>query len=196
MNIFQRIELYVGRKVNFTADASGEVLLVDEGDGQGLIITRWDIADIPEPAMEQLNAIPDPPSEKHEYINGEWVFNIDKEKEAIIQLISDKFDERIAQGFKNSLEITMDFTPQDIALLEGGIKRAKSKDLTSINLEDHFNSGHDVTIEQAELVLEEESEKFWNLFEIVKKQLRRQVQSAITEDELNEIKANLENAFN
>lgn len=195
MNIFQRIELYVGRKVNFTADASGEVLLVDEGDGQGLIITRWDIPDISEPTMDELNAIPEQPSEKYEYIKGEWIFNIDKEKEAVNQLISAKFNERIAQGFKNSLEITMDFTPQDISLLDEGIKRAKSKNLTSINLEDYYNKGHDVTIEQAELILEEELEKFWHLFEVVKKQLRRQVQLATAENELNVIKANLENAF-
>lgn len=50
MSIANKIEKYVGRKVDFKT----EVLLMDEGDG--VFIFKWNI-DFPQPSTEELNNI-------------------------------------------------------------------------------------------------------------------------------------------
>ena len=55
-NLAHRIELYVGRKVNFHP-INGEVKLSDEGDGNGSQIVYWNVSGKSQPTTSQLNAL-------------------------------------------------------------------------------------------------------------------------------------------
>ncbi len=50
-----KIELYVGRKVDFMS----EVKLADNGDGEGAFISEWNITEKIEPTSAQLDALGD-----------------------------------------------------------------------------------------------------------------------------------------
>jgi hypothetical protein len=55
-NLAHKIELYVGRKVNFNP-MNGEVKLSDEGDGNGPQIVYWNVSGKSQPTTSQLNAL-------------------------------------------------------------------------------------------------------------------------------------------
>jgi len=55
-NLAHKIELYVGRKVNFRP-TNGEVKLSDEGDGNGSQIVYWNVSGKSQPTTSQLNAL-------------------------------------------------------------------------------------------------------------------------------------------
>jgi len=55
-NLAHKIELYVGRKVNFHP-TNGEVKLFDNGDGNGSQIVYWNVSGKSQPTTSQLNAL-------------------------------------------------------------------------------------------------------------------------------------------